>query len=260
MKAAIKVLLARCAQLQPVRSLIVHLVYPSIARCLSAECKEDVASPSGIVEQFAWKAHAYQVLATELAAGVNCCPDRMESSSASRERLFEVILKRLEQLPGDMFEFGVSTGQSFLWFLKRCPDRHIYGFDSFEGLPEDWWTRPKGAFKADAPSFTEPNGTLVKGWFEDSMPDFFSTYRGRVALVHVDCDLYSAALYSLNQVLPWCSSGTIIVFDEYYNYKSFAEHEWLAWHQVQAMFKLRTECIGYDGRRAAFQILSIRCN
>ena len=257
MKERLKVLLAKLANTRPVRSTVVHLIYPNIVRALRAECLSDVSSPSGIAEQFAWKSHAYQVLYSELAAGVNCCPERMDSTWESRERIFEVILRRIEGVPGDILEFGVSSGQSFLWFLKRCPDRHIYGFDSFEGLPEDWWTRPKGSFKAEPPRFSEPNGTLVRGWFEDSMPRFFANYHGPAALIHVDCDLMRPSIYSLTHAIPRCREGTIILFDEYYNYPEFAQHEWLAWRQIQATYELQAECVAYDGRRAAFQIKQI---
>jgi hypothetical protein len=255
MKDRIKWLLSRCASSQPVRSLVVHLVYPTIARCLIAECQPDVMSRSGVVEQFAWKAHSYQVLSTELASGVNCCPEKLACTWDSRDRMFAVIMDCLKGVQGDIFEFGVSSGKSFLWFLKQCPDRHVYGFDSFEGLPESWWTRPKGAFKADAPVFREPNGTLVKGWFEESLPGFFENYRNPVALVHIDCDIYSASIYALRHVLPLCGPGTVVLFDEYFNYPSFAEHEYLAWHQAQTLFTMHSECIAYDGRRAAFRIV-----
>lgn len=258
MKARIKSFLARCALAHPIRGLVVNLVYPAIAKCLEGECQPDLASATGVVEALAWKTHAFQILSSELASGVNCCPDALASTLESREKIFEVIFRQLENVPGDIFEFGVSSGRSFHTFLKRCPDRHVYGFDSFEGLPEEWWTRPKGAFKAEPPKFTEPNGTLVQGWFEDTLPGFFSNYRQPIALIHVDCDIYSAAKYSLSHALPLCGVGSIVLFDEYYNYPNFAPHEWLAWHQEQTSLGLRSECVAYDGRRAAFRIISIR--
>src|SRR5438067_991338 len=37
-------------------------------------------------------------------------------------------------------EFGVASGQSFLFFLKENSNSQsrFYGFDTFTGLPEDW--------------------------------------------------------------------------------------------------------------------------
>ena len=54
--------------------------------------------------------------------------------------------KRLENLKlafnmkptiGHILEFGVGEGRS-LRLLKALTDKTIYGFDSFDGLPEDW--------------------------------------------------------------------------------------------------------------------------
>lgn len=255
MKHRIKSMLAKLAETQLVRSAVVHLIYPNVVRILAGECVPDVASASGVVEQFSWKSHAYQVLSSEMATAVNCCPNGiLDCSRDSRENLFNTVLQRIKEVPGDIMEFGVSSGESFLWFLKRCPDRHIYGFDSFAGLPEDWWTRPKGSFQAEPPRFTETNGTLIHGWFEDSMPDFFSKYSGTIALIHVDCDIYSASIYSLKHAIGYCRPGSVILFDEYYNYPGFAAHEFRAWREIQLANNITAECIGYDGRRAAFQI------
>jgi len=257
MKDTLKSFAARLAASRPIRSAIVHLVYPTVIRALKAEFRADVSSPSGIAEEIAWKTHAYEILHTELAPGLNCCPDRMESTSATRTCIFERIVNKLAGISGDIFEFGVSSGTSFLWFLKRCPDRQVYGFDSFEGLPEDWWTRSKGSFASEPPQFSEPNGTLIKGWFEDSLPGFFQRYYNPIALIHVDCDLFKPAIYSMSHTIPLCKPGCIVLFDEYYNYPGFARHEWLAWRQIQLTYQIHAECIAYDSRRAAFQINQI---
>jgi hypothetical protein len=100
-------------------------------------------------------------------------------------------------------------------------------------------------------------GTLIKGWFEDTLPGFFANYSQSIALIHVDCDIYGAAKYSLSYGLPLCAIGSIVLFDEYYNYPNFAPHDWLAWHQEQTTLGLRSECVAYDGRRAAFRIISM---
>jgi hypothetical protein len=258
MKGLAKGWLARISSTKPVQVVVDYVIYPRIVRGLMAECQPDEDSPSGLVEQLSWKIHSAQVLRSELALGVNCCPGRMDSNRGTRQRIFEVVSPRIEVVSGDILEFGVAAGESFLWFLRRFPDRHVYGFDSFEGLPEDWWTRPKGTFKAEPPRFTEPNGTLVRGWFEESMPEFFRDFRKSVALLHVDCDIYSASIYAMRQAIPYCHAGTIVLFDEYYNYPGFASHEWLAWWQLRKEYDVEAECIAYDGRRAAFQIASLR--
>jgi hypothetical protein len=254
MKRFLKSMAARLAATPIVRSSVVHLVYPNIVRCLLGEVQPDVESPSGVVQALAWKSHAYLVLHEELTGGENCCPEGMRSDRETRERIFAEVLAKMSGCPGDILEFGVASGESFLYFLNRCPERHVYGFDSFDGLPEDWWTRPKGTFKAEPPRFDSPNGHLIQGLFDKTVPEFVQGWNGCAALVHVDCDLYSSTVIVLRNLLPHCRPGTIVLFDEYYNYSEFARHEWLAWRQARADLGIIAPCIAYDGRRAAFQI------
>ncbi|MBV9082567.1 MAG: class I SAM-dependent methyltransferase [Acidobacteriaceae bacterium] len=256
MKRWLKSLAARLSATPVVRSSVVHLVYPNIVRCLREEVQPDVEAPE-VVQTLAWKSHSCLVLQEELTGGKNCCPDRMRSDRETRAALFSTVLENMNGCTGDILEFGVSSGESFLYFLNQCPERQVYGFDSFDGLPEDWWTRPKGTFKAEPPRFDNPNGHLIKGLFDQTLPRFIASWNGRAALVHVDCDLYRSSITVLTHVLPYCRQGSIVVFDEYYNYSEFARHEWLAWRQARASFGITAACIAYDGRRAAFQITRI---
>jgi hypothetical protein len=255
MKQLLKRAAARVANTRLVRSTVVHLVYPTIVRCMVDEIQPDVPSVSGVLEEFAWKVHSEVVLSEELRlTGVNCCPDGLRSDGETRVRLFESVLAAIGDRAGDILEFGVAGGDSIRYWAKHCPRRQIYGFDSFEGLPEQWWSRPVGAFKADEPQLDAKNVTFVKGLFEDTLPGFVESWTGSAALVHVDCDLFSSTRCCLRAVLPRCSPGTVVLFDEYYNYPVFAEHEWLAWHEAMTTFGMSAHCVGYDGRRAAFQI------
>lgn len=257
MKESLKSAAASLANTRPVRALVGHLVYPTIARLLRAESSPDVPSPSGVVEAFAWKVHASIVAREELGGGVQCYDGASTSSSVTRGRLLDVVVAHLAEQPGAILEFGVSSGDSFRDFLRRCPDREVFGFDSFQGLPEAWWTRPKGAFAAEAPKIDNPRGHLVPGWFDSSVPEFFADWTGDIALVHVDCDLYASTRIVLAHALRFCRAGVVVLFDEYYNYPEFAEHEWLAWQEARLDWGIRCHCIGYDGRRAAFVIDSI---
>ena len=255
MRSFLKALAARLARSRPVRSVVGNLIYPTIVDCLRSEARADVHSPSGVVEAFSWKAHAYLVLNEELRpTGLSCSSGSMGCDRESRSRIIDTVLSKVADIEGDILEFGVSEGESLRIFAERCPARHIYGFDSFEGLPAAWWTRPKGTFKADPPDVDKPNVTLVRGLFDDSVPDFIEKWNGWAAVVHVDCDLYKSSRTCLTSVLPKCQVGTIILFDEYYNYPEFWRHEWLAWRQIRASCGVEATCVAYDGRRAAFQI------
>jgi hypothetical protein len=257
MKQHLKNIAAQVAETQFIRSVVVHLIYPTILRALHGEIRADINSPSGLIEAMSWKTHAYLTKSEELAGGKNCCPETSDSTWESREQLFQVVLDEIESMTGDIFEFGVSTGKSFLTLLERCPDRQVYGFDSWEGIPEDWWTRPKGSFSAEMPQFSNLNGHLVKGWYDETVPRFFSEWKGSIALLHIDCDLYSSTATVFQHALRHCHSGTVVVFDEYYNYPGFAEHEWRAWCQARTEWSITAKCIAYDGRRAAFRINEI---
>ena len=97
----------------------------------------------------------------------------------------------------------------------------------------------------------------MRGLFEDSLPEFVQHYKAVPALVHVDCDLFGSTITCLKAVLPLCKPGVVVLFDEYYNYPTFEKHEWLAWRQLRAEYGIKARCIAYDGRRAAFEVISI---
>lgn len=256
MRTKLKALANRIAKTQVVRSTVVNVVFPSIKDCILQEIQPDSVSPTGIAEAIAWKTHSYIVLNEELrATGIDCSADEMRCDYQTRARLFDIVVDSVN-VPGDILEFGVHNGESVVDFATRCPSRHVYGFDSFEGLPEDWWTRPKGTFKTEVPEIDKPNVTLVKGFFDESLPGFLQKWQGMAAIIHIDCDLFKSTLSCLIPMLERCQVGTVILFDEYYNYSDFASHEWLAWRAISESHDIKAPCIGYDGRRAAFQISS----
>jgi hypothetical protein len=225
-----------------------------VTKALLDEIRPDVASPSGLAEALAWKAHSYIVLEQELhTTGTDCSGPEMRHDQVTRVRMFDVLAAA--PVPeGDILEFGVYQGSSLLLFAERFPTRRIYGFDSFEGLPDDWWTRPRGTFKTEVPQLAERNVTLVPGLFEDTVGPFLATWSGTAAIVHVDCTLYSSTMACLPAVLPRCREGTIIIFDEYYNYSEFTRHEWRAWKELRQCYGLTAPCLAYDSRRVAFRI------
>lgn len=242
---------------RPVRTLVRHLVYPAVAEGLLDEIRPDEASPSGLAEALSWKTHSYIVLEEELRpTGRDCSGTAPRHDQETRERLFDVVASAVVS-EGDILEFGVFEGKSLLLFAERFPTRCLYGFDSFEGLPEDWWNRPKATFKTALPRLAPPNVKLVTGWFEETVPRFLAQWAGPAAIVHIDCTLYSSTMACLPPLLPRCREGTIIIFDEYYNYPDFARHEWRAWRELRRTYGLTAPCLAYDARRVAFQIAHV---
>lgn len=118
-------------------------------------------------------------------------------------------------------EFGVWHGTTLRIIREFCDtDCEVFGFDSFEGLPEAWEGTDlgKGFFALDENEIPQiENTTLIKGFFEDSLPDFIKKYgHKQCALIHIDCDLYSSTKTILKYMTPSIGSGTIIVFDEWF--------------------------------------------
>lgn len=133
-----------------------------------------------------------------------------------------------------MFEFGVWEGRSINLLANALPERTIYGFDSFEGLPEAWRgakrTFDKGSFSAKGKVPHAPdNVKFIKGWYEDTLPEFFQSYPSSIALCHIDCDLYSSTKTVLKHIRPFIRKSTILLFDELINYPHYARHEMKAW-------------------------------
>jgi hypothetical protein len=166
---------------------------------------------------------------------------------SSREEVHDIALARMPP-DGLVCEFGVFEGQTISYIAKRMPDRPVFGFDSFEGLPENWrGPFARGVFntRGRLPP-VPPNVSLVKGWFEATLPAFAAGHPGRAAFLHIDCDLYSSTkcifAHLGGRVLP----GTVIVFDEYFDYPGWQEHEFRAFHELVAEADLSYEYLAYN--------------
>lgn len=149
---------------------------------------------------------------------------------------------------GTALEFGVGSGGSLRRIAKVMP---VIGFDSFQGLPEDWRPKfPKGRFKTDPPEV--PNAHLVIGLFEDTVPSF--EWPEDIGLVHIDCDLYSSTKTVLAHVplVP----GTFVVFDEYHGYPGFQDHEYKAWLEYVVETGTEFEVVATGPEQLALRILA----
>jgi predicted O-methyltransferase YrrM len=135
---------------------------------------------------------------------------------------------------GLMLEFGVADGGS-LRHLAGATGRELHGFDSFEGLPEDWsgTFERKGKFsRGGTVPEVPPAVTLHKGWFEETLPRFLAAHPGEgVAFVHVDCDIYASTVTVLRELAPRLGPGSVLVFDEYFNYPNWQRHEFRAFQE-----------------------------
>jgi len=171
---------------------------------------------------------------------------RMAQNLVTREALIEFCLGRAG-VAGLTMEFGVAGGAS-LRRLAAATQGPVYGFDSFEGLPEDWTHFQRaGRYTSGgrAPADLPENAELVVGLFSDTLPGFLATHAGPVRLAHVDCDLYSSAACVLGLLEPRLAPGSVILFDEYFNYPGWREHEHRAFEELAARSRLGFEYIGF---------------
>lgn len=56
--------------------------------------------------------------------------------------------------------------------------------------------------------------TIFEGFFENTLHE----YEGKIAILHLDCDLYNSYKCCLNTLYDKVVSGGIILFDEYKSY------------------------------------------
>jgi len=117
-----------------------------------------------------------------------------------REKLYDELISRekVGSLPIDYFEFGVAGGYSFRWWLahNNHPDSRFFGFDTFEGLPEDFGPFAIGTMAAalDSLNITDPRARFYKGLFQDTLNPFLDQYaNGRRKLIHMDADIFICA-------------------------------------------------------------------
>lgn len=174
----------------------------------------------------------------------------------TQKEVTEYALKQVA-VEGHYLEFGVYTGGTIRFIAKRAGHRTIHGFDSFKGLPEDW-----SGFQLDAAAF-DANGRLPKvpanvrlypGWFEQSLPAWLAAHAGPVAFMHVDCDLYSSTKTIFDLLGDRLVPGTIILFDEYFNYANWRNHEFRAFQELVAARRLEYSYLAYARQQVVVRI------
>lgn len=174
-------------------------------------------------------------------------------------------------IDGVWMEFGVGSGKSLKFIADQNPQAKIYGFDSFFGLPEDWVFSDTKTYKEKsysrngvAPEINNKNVELIIGMFDEILPNFCKNLNKKASLIHIDCDLYSSTkdvleiLYN-NEMIK---KGTLILFDEFYNYQNFEEYEYKAFEEFITKYSIKYEWIAHtesfvdwNGNQVALKIM-----
>ena len=166
--------------------------------------------------------------------------------------LFDYSLPKIHP-NGLILEFGVRKGLTIKEIAKRINKRTCYGFDSFEGLPEDWSGQqyPKGAYTENGKIPRVPsNVTLYKGWFKESLPKFLKQHKEKIDFIHFDADLYSSTKLILELIGKKFHKGTILIFDEYFNYPNWQNHEYKAFKEFVKKNKISYSYLAFTSKSA----------
>jgi len=177
------------------------------------------------------------------------------SNTTKKSRRDRHLLEALKSttIAGHVMEFGVWQGKTISRIGTHFSRQKIWGFDSFVGLPEPWFTKstqegpshPAGKFNLDGEKLVSlPNVELVAGWFYDTIPTWLEQNSGDICFLHIDSDLYSSALTVLTLLNDRIVPGTVIVFDEMYPWANYDQYD--LWDQGE--FKALGEWIANHNR------------
>jgi hypothetical protein len=156
-----------------------------------------------------------------------------------------------------LLDLGVWLGWSTR-LTSDASDRTVFGFDTFEGLVEDWQIDDQAVIKSGTFSLAEPlaqrfirdtgvslrNGVpdalgrkvqFIKGSTYETL-DPFLAYRpaAPIRLFHMDLDTYESCLHGLETCKDHFVEGSILVFDEYL----VTNGEMLAFYEFQSKYEL----------------------
>jgi tetratricopeptide (TPR) repeat protein len=150
---------------------------------------------------------------------------KLPSLYFNRWVFFDAIIKKSQQ-SRPFYEFGVWRGEAFKYLIKTF--KKGYGFDTFEGLPEDWHLEKAGNYSSNGNIPEIEGGKFVIGKFEDSLPVFFSEPRPMASVINFDADLYSSTICALNYSKPVIDQHTILIFDEFIMNENWEQDEFKA--------------------------------
>ena len=173
----------------------------------------------------------------------------MEADSVkSPNAVLDVAIANIALSEGLVLEFGVYTGATINHIASQM-NQQVFGFDSFEGLPERWRNGfQAGEFKMAALPKVLENVQLVKGWFNETLPDFLRKHPGNARFLHIDCDLYSSTVTILTELRDRIIPGTVIAFNEYFNYPGWEQGEFKAFQEFCCENKIKYKYLTYNSQ------------
>lgn len=202
------------------------------------------------------KARHYNYSSTELRKRLENRINRFYFDNPYFTYLFHLGNMAKYTREGIILEFGVYKGKSIKIIAENTKNK-VYGFDSFNGLPEDWQGDfIKGSLACDIPKNLPENVELVIGYFEDTLEDFLKTHTDPITMIHIDCDIYSATKYILEKCHEQMDDQCIICFDDFQNYPEYEEHAYKAFNEYIDKYNTRViKLYDYGFQQSAFRIV-----
>jgi len=172
-------------------------------------------------------------------------------------------------------EFGVYKGKTLQMISDRLRWHNIhcnlYGFDSFQGLPEAYTPYyGKGHFNVSESDMEQVrrdamacDACLIEGYFQDTLESFLFTHPGQFRFVHMDADLYQPTKYVLSTLMDWhrLLPGSVIQFDEMFYVKPddgrWYWDEYKAWTEFVYRYNIKYEWIGSYTQRGAVMLWEV---
>lgn len=170
----------------------------------------------------------------------------VDNSFGDRFSLLEHALKQVTVQNGLWMEFGVYTGGTIRFIAERT-ENVVFGFDSFDGNPADWRGEfRKGAFALkEIPTGLPQNVCIVRGMFQDALAVFCKSHPEQAAFIHIDCDLYESTKTVFDALRERIVPGTVLVFDEFFNYPGWKKHEFKAFMEFVEAGNRQYKYLGY---------------
>ncbi len=155
----------------------------------------------------------------------------MEIYTEPFNRVMEYV--NLCNVSGDICEFGTYRGFTSEQLALRMKNQRLYLYDSWEGFPEitsvdmhckevleGYWKQGdcRVTTAVEQEIFDMVNAhipgrlNMVKGYYSPQTP-----IPEQIALLHIDCDLYSSTKTALELCAPNLSEGAVILFDDFNN-------------------------------------------
>lgn len=151
-----------------------------------------------------------------LDEAISLAKSRSDCHPSNIDTLVQIV-NELKDVPGAIVEVGSYKCGATIALAVAAPEKKVYAFDLFGGLPYGDGVGFENFAKNDfnevqAVTFGFENITLIQGLHEETVPEF---PRQPISLLFMDSDHYSSHKVALEHFWPMLSSGGVVVFHDW---------------------------------------------